>query len=143
VDAALNSISCACEDTLDFSIRPWEVPPSREICCGRRSSISAAIHGATHVFATSARPDSCRAVLVITDGRQNTLEDHETPCSGGACAADLQGAIETLATENPGVALWGVGIGDADHWSMALIDGGRFEKLTSDLEGVFDCPAEE
>ena len=144
VDAAINTMSCDCGTTsLDFSLRPWEVPPSREVCCARRSSISNAITRASQILATNGREGSCRAVLLITDGRHNTLADQATPCNGAACAADLREAIETLATENPGVALWGAGTGDTDHWSLALIDGGRFGRLTSDLEGVLDCPAPE
>ena len=141
VDAALNSMSCGCSDTLDFDVRPWEVPPSRETCCARRSSISRALDRASVLLAGSLRPNACKAVLVISDGAHNTLRDGVTPCNGAECAADLTSAIQDLAADHPGLALAGVGTGSTDHWKMALIDGGRFGGLTSDLPTA--CPPAE
>jgi hypothetical protein len=142
IDAAVNTMSCACADTLDFSVRPWEVPrPSAPTCCARRSSISKALDRASDYLTANGRVESCKAVLVISDGRHNTLIDKVTPCNGGACAFDLANAIQGLATDHPGVTVYGVGVGDTDHFKMATIDGGRFKKLTEG--GAVDCSPSE
>jgi hypothetical protein len=78
---------------------------------------------------------------VISDGRHNTLIDKVTACNGGACAFDLASAIQDLVADHPGVTLYGVGVGDTDHFKMATIDGGRFNDLTEG--GAVDCSPSE
>ena len=96
---------------------------------------------ASVLLAGSGRPNACKAVLVISDGAHNTLRDGVTPCNGADCAADLTSAIQDLAAAHPGLALSGVGMGSTDHWKLALIQGGRFDGLTSDLQAA--CPSAE
>jgi hypothetical protein len=133
VDAALNTASCACQDTLAYNLGAWnEVPKSKTApCCARRSSLSKALDRASQYFTANGRVGSRRAVLLITDGRHNTLADF-TPCKNGVtCNKDLTAAIERIVAAHQGVGIFGVGMGSTDNEKMSLLVGGRYEKLTN------------
>ena len=129
IDAALNTMSCGCPSVLDYTVRPQEAPAGVPVCCGRRSSISKALLRASQYLANG-RVGARQSILVVTDGRDNTLLDGITPCSGAACDNDISAAIETVVTALPGVEIFGVGMGNTDRRRMALFTGGHFGRLT-------------
>jgi hypothetical protein len=130
IDAALNTMSPVCSGTLDYSLRPQEAPVGVPVNCGRRTSISKALLRSSQYLATNSRVGARRSILVITDGRANTLADTITPCVGGACNDDITGAIETVTAAHPGIEIFGVGMGNTDRRKMALFKGGHFGRLT-------------
>lgn len=111
VQAALGSMTCTCGDTLDPLLKPKELGGSAApTCCGRRTSLAAALEDASDLFTAVGRPDqpdvpltTRRTVLVVTDGRSNTLRDGTTPCSGRTCRDDTAAALEELRQQHTSI----------------------------------------
>jgi hypothetical protein len=114
VDAGVNSMSCACQDTLNRKLKPAEVGVGAPTCCARRTSISAALDWASAFLTSNGRGDATptlltrKVVVVITDGYANTLRDGVTPCSGATCKADLQAAFNALRQAHDDLEIYGV-----------------------------------
>jgi hypothetical protein len=133
VDAALNTASCACQGTLAYNLGAWnEVPKSKTaVCCAQRSSLSKALDRASQYLTANGRIGARRAVLLVTDGRHNTLANG-VPCKNATtCNLDLTAATNRIVDAWQGIELYGVGMGSTDNEKMSLIVGGRYEKLTN------------
>ncbi|MFN2377266.1 MAG: VWA domain-containing protein, partial [Candidatus Binatia bacterium] len=150
VASGLASLDCTCADTLDPTLRPAEIGAAKvPTCCGRRTSLAAALDAGSDYLTTAGRgnPDPTRltrkALLVITDGKPNTLRDGVTPCKGAVCREELYLAVEEARQAHAGLEIFGLRLGKTPKQNRRYAFGGRprFQKFASILEAPATCSA--
>lgn len=151
VDAVLGGMSCTCGDTLDPTLMPRELAgKAAPTCCGRRTSVAGALAAADDLFATAGRPDqpelsviTRHVVLVVTDGRSNTLRDGVTPCKLKECRADMAAALEQLRQRYFSIEVQGIDLRAKKPRPATFTAKGAMRRATGLLEPVATCSTAE
>jgi len=131
LDAAINAMKCDCPAGVVDVPGALKENLGKKVCCKRRTSISQALDAASEYLRQNGRPDARKAVLVITDGRHNTDANGTACMTARQCDKDLEEAILRLVGSHTKLEVYGAGCGNTLHDKMALIVGGRYEKLTN------------